>query len=366
MHVAGPRPARARRASVRLAPLAALALAASLAGCDRTPRLVPASADSTRAAADTFAILARDAGAHWESGSEDEAADLSARAAFEALRRRPAASAVQRVRDVLDSLGFAAEVVGDDHTAIANLFSRAEPEGPSWPFLFWREAAGPRRQSIEGRGLHLMDAVTLRFDREGRAGDSSQVAALFGRRSGAGQQPIAMVWRHARGGRWDLVQTLGSDSLGGTGTGEFAAADSGVALETRTFRATPFFDECATCPHLYRSRRFLLGPRGFVRVEDRLVPSTYSTFANFIAALVAGERDRAAKFVVDPTLIEFARRYEWHQPAKGRWRVAPATDETAQEMIFFRGANEAYRVLFEPREGDWRIAGFEATARSLE
>lgn len=350
--------------------LACVALAASVlgaAGCARRgaefPELAADSSAST--AADSFAITVREAQQAWDSGEGDRAASSTARALLEALRRRPQGPWADRTRGLADSLGFGAEVAGGDAIALVNLFARGESEGPTWPHLLWRDESGPRLQTVEGAGLHLKDLATWRFD-GGVARESSQTAALWARRASAGGQPILMVWRRSEGGRWDLLQTLGPDSLGGVGAGSFARGDTTMELATRTFRPTPYFDECASCPHVWRERRFAWTPRGFVRADDRLVPSAYATFAGFVQSLVAGDREAAALFVVDPMLVEFARRYEWDQPSRGRWRVAPATSESASEMLLYRGPNEAFRVAFEAREGAWRVAGFEQTSRVIE
>ncbi len=349
------------------AALAALLAAGALApGCQRKPSLVPASADTSGGGnVDSFTVYARQATESWESGAGDEAAGLSARVVREALLARPNAPWVDRTRGVLDSLGSAGEVAGGDQAEVMNLFSRTDPQGDSWPYLLWHEKAVPRVQAIEGHGMHLMDVATRGFG-AGAPGDSAQAAVLWGKRAGTGQQPVVMVWRYARGGRWDLLQTLGADSLGGTGSGEFANTDSVRELLVRTYRPTPYFDECATCPHVFHERRFGWGPAGFTRLDEHAVPSPYSTFAAFIAALVANDRDRAAQLVVDNSLIDFARHFEWNLAGRGRWRVAPATDESAIEMVFLRGAHDAYRVRFEAQEGEWVIAGFEPTARDIE
>jgi hypothetical protein len=155
---------------------------------------------------------------------------------------------------------------------------------------------------------------------------------------------------------------MGPDSLGGTGSGQFDDHD----LVTRTFGPTPYFDECATCPHVLHERRFEWGPQGFVRVDDRVVASPYATFTAFIAALIAGDRDTAQEQVADASLVEFARRYEWHDPALGRWRPAPGTEANAPEMVFFRGRTDAFRVMFQPRGARWVVLGFESTTRSVE
>ena len=352
--------------SPALAVVALSLVALSLPACTRRPKFVPLAADSSAVAVDSLAVFAREAAQRWESGDEEKGADASARVVHEALRLRPTAPWSDRTRAVLDSLGIAAEISGDDRAMVVNLFSRSEPEGRSWPYLFWRGDAGVRHQGIDGGGLHLGEVATLGFAGAAAPRESAQTAVLWGRRVGGGQQPLLMVWRYARGGRWDLLQTLGADSLGGTGTGEFSVTDSSTEMTVKTFRPTPYFDECATCPHVYHERRFLWGGGGFMRLDDRLVPSPYSTFAALVSALVAGDRPRASRFVVDPSLIDFARHLEWNLPGRGRWRAAPETDESAIQMVFFRGQGEAFRVTFEAREGDWVIAGFEPTVRSLE
>ncbi|MFN8586765.1 MAG: hypothetical protein U0704_03100 [Candidatus Eisenbacteria bacterium] len=348
---------------------ALLALAACVplaAGCNRKPTLMPASADSTAAAPDSFTVHARQAVEAWDAGDDAQGSTASALLAREALEARPNAPWAERLRGVLDSLGIGAEVAGSDRASVVNLFSRTKGEGDSWPWLFWREGGGVRTQALETRGMKLASVATRGMDDASEPGDSAQVAVLWDRRVGAGLQPQLTVWRHAPGGRWDLLQTLGADSLGGVGTGEFAGDDSTTELTTRTFRPTPYFDECATCPHVYHERRFEWGAAGFTRLAEMPVPSPYSTFTAFVAALVANDRARASEEVVDPSLIEFARRLEWHVTTKGRWRVAPATDESALEMVFFRGPKDAFRVMFEPRDGDWMIAGFEPTNRAVE
>jgi hypothetical protein len=350
-----------KQALLRLAAIG-LAFAVAATGCDRKPRLVPASADSTSAGQDSVAILSRMATQLWESGDAEQAAAVSARvvrARLEADASAPNWS--DRANSLLDSLGIACEVQGSGRAVVVNLFSRAETEGQSWPYFFWSEPDGVRLQSLEGRGMRLQGASTRGFDGIA-AGDSAQLAVLWGRRGAAGLQPLLLTWRHARGGRWDLAQTLGPDSLGGTGSGQFDDHD----LVTRTFRATPYFDECATCPHVLHERRFEWQPQGFVRIDDRVVASPYATFTTFISSLIAGDRDTAQEQVADPSLVEFARRYEWHDPALGRWRPAPGTESNAPEMVFFRGRTDAFRVMFQPRGARWVVLGFESTTRSVE
>ncbi len=338
----------------------------SITACDRTPQLIPPEADSLASAPDSFTVLARTAVRKWEEGADDQAAAASARVVHAALRLRPTAPWRERVQGVLDSLGLGGEVAGSDRALVINLFSRIEALGRTWPYLFWREGDDVRLQTIEGGGLHLVEVATRGFGNDGVPTDTAQTAALFDRRVGSGTEPTLMVWKRAAGGRWDLLQLLPGDSLGGTGAGEFVAGDHGVDLTTRTFKPTPYFDECSSCPHVDREARFVWGSKGFRRIDDQLVPSPYSAFTSLIAALIAGDHVRASRHVTDPALVDFARRFDWDEGGKGRWRVAPGTDPSGLQMVFFRGGQDAFRVSFQARDGDWVVSGFEQTQRSIE
>ncbi len=354
---------RAARAASALALLGALAAAA--AGCDRTPQLLPAGADSTKVKRDTLAILARRASERWDAGDDEQGSAMSAGVVLQALRLRPNAPWPQRAKGFLDSLGVASEVAGDQRAIVVNMFSRARGADASYPYLFWHDES-PRMQALEATDLHLADVAARGFTPESKPSDTAQVAVLWGRRAGPGQQPILMVWRYAKGGRWNLAQTLGPDSLGGTGTGEFTGERSNAGLDVRTYRPTPYFEECATCPHVMHERTWVWGTDGFTRTADDVVPSPYAAFTSFVQALVAGDRARAARYVADPALIDFAYRFEWQVPSRGRWRLAPASDESLTAMIFLRGTSDAYRVAFQARDGDWVVSGFEPTVRPLE
>ena len=191
------------------------------------------------------------------------------------------------------------------------------------------------------------------------------VAALFGRRASGGYQPLLMSWKRGRDSRWQLDQTLGPDSLGDFGSGDFEHADSGVVLTARTYRPTPRFEECPTCPHVYHEVRVLWRPAGFARLDERTLPSPYATFARFATALAVDDRELAGQLVNDPHWVDEARRFDFGA-AHGPWRVAPATDENAHEMVFLRGKQEAYRVTFTPHSGDWLIDSITTTSTSIE
>jgi hypothetical protein len=356
---------RARRAAWVACALAALAL---VAGCGRRSRVEYHGSDSlARAQLDSAAIAVRTAQQAWDApGGGPEAARLTAGALARALGGTPPDRWEGRAREFLDSLGVGAEIAAAECAVAVNLFSRADPAAGSWPWLFWCGAKGAEAQAVEGRTMRLQQLVSRGLPARPAKPDTPTplVAALFDRRGALGPEPFVMVWS-LRGGRWDIVQTLGPDSLGGAGSGDFEPADDGALLVARTYRTSRGFDECATCPHAYRVHRFAWGPTGFTRLDQTEVASPYTTFVRFVQALAADDLFTAEMLVTDRYLAEAARRADFGT-ARGLWRVAPATDETATSMVFLRGATEAYRVGFVLRGGEWRIDAIQVTERGVE
>ena len=81
--------------------------------------------------------------------------------------------------------------------------------------------------------------------------------------------------------------------------------------------------------------------------------------------LSVNDREMAQRLVSDSSLLDAAAQNEWGK-SKGLWRLAPGTDESAEEMTFFRGPREAYKVRFISREGRWIITDLHSTQRSVE
>jgi hypothetical protein len=248
----------------------------------------------------------------------------------------------------------------------ANFFSRSDPTAGSWPWVYWCDGTEVRTQAVDGQGMSLVGLAARGLSSEPAAPTGPRgIAALFARRGGGGQQPLLLAWRVA-GDRLELAQTLGPDSLGGVGTGAFETVDDSVlVLGTRTWRPTPRFDECGTCPHVFHQRRFRWGLEGFERVEDVVVPTPYVAFVELIQALTAGDRDGALERVTHPALVESARRAGW-AAVKGPWRAAPGSDERGDELVFYRGAGEAWKVRFGRRGDGWLVDSFEPTTRVIE
>lgn len=361
-----------RRTVVPVARALAPALAAllALAGCSRQPHFVSAAADSSLATpGDSLAERVRVLQERWSAGGGEEAARLTAQVLLADLRARAAADPgmawAGRARALLDSLDVGAEIVGAGCALGVDLFSRADPAAGSWPWLFWCGAGTVEAQAVEGAGLSLTGLVGRGLPGSGAGGAAPGLAALFARRSGGGPQPLAMTWRVA-GGKLELAQTLGPDSLGGVGTGAFETPDdTTVMLAVRTWRPTPRFDECATCPHVFHQRRFRWGPAGFERADDQVVASPYGAFVGLIQALTAGDRDAALRQVTRAALVESARRAGW-ATVMGPWRAAPGSDERRDELVFYRGEKEAWKVRFERRGDGWLVDSFEPTTRVIE
>ncbi|MBI1797627.1 MAG: hypothetical protein HY076_09265 [Candidatus Eisenbacteria bacterium] len=354
-----------------LAAIAAVTGLALLAGCNRQPpKFVPASTDSTaKAAPDSFGVRVTRALERWESQPGDAAAAMTGALIADDLGRHGDRPIAERARTVLDSCGFSGEVSGAGPVAAINLFARSDPSGGAWPSLFWRDGATVRVQPVDGSGMRLVDLAwrPAALDPAHAGADAGgQAALLFTRNGPRGPQPVVLVWRRPTGAAaWTLVQTLGPDSLGGTGSARFVGSPDGAQIEAHTFRGAPGFDECATCPHVMHTLRFAWATDGFAKRADVSVPSPYATFVALIAALKAGDHDLAARRLADPTLLESADRYQWGR-GPGLWRVAPGTEEGANEMVFFHGAREAYRVRFSPRGTDWVVSDLQPVDRSIE
>lgn len=357
--------AAGRMTIARLTSLAAaVLLALGLSSCNRKPRLVPASADSTSAIpSDSSALYVQMARDRWQSGDDSgEAADLTARLILNRMRGDKDQTLGTAAREFVDSLGMGAEVSGRD-PAVVNLFSRSDPTGGSWPFLFWRDGDAVHYQSLDASGLHL-NGVTVEASEAGKA---QRLAAVFLGNGSAGQQPYAFVWARAPGAAsWRLTQSLGTDSLGRTGNARILeGSPDGVVLETRTYTVERGFDECAACPHVYRVHRFRWDTPGLVTASSSAEHNPYATFVQFIVALTTGDRATAGQLVTDPALLGTADGYGW-STARGRWRLAPGMTATSAELLFFHGAQEAYRVRFTTRGDDWVISSIEVTARNVE
>lgn len=349
------------------AALIALATVATLAGCDRAPRLVPAPADSTAALpADSTALYVQWARAGWESPEDaGEAARLTSRLLLDHLRAHPGESLGAVAREFVDSLGLGAEVAGRN-PAVVNLFARSDPSGGSWPFVFWRDGGAARSQLLEAGGMHL-DGVGVEPAAPGEGSKAQRIAVLFSGLGPTGQQPFAFVWRRPpEGASWNLAQSLGADSLGRTGTARvLEGAADGAVLETRTHSVERGFEECPSCPHITRTRRFRWSDAGLTMAGEVVERSPYATFVQLVRALLAGDRETAERLVADGSLLSAADGYEWGRP-KGLWRLAPGAAANTSELVVFRGAHEAYRIHFAPRSDDWVVSGFEPTSRSVE
>lgn len=359
-------------AAVRAAAVVGLLIACgwTAAGCQRRTSLVTIPADSTgMAIADSAEIAVRDAQQLWDTGTPDVAAAATARLLAREFRGREPGAWRERASYLLDSLGVGAEFAEAPCGLIVNFFSRSDPDGGAWPYLYWCGANGVALQAIEGKNLHLQSLVARGLVGTGVGSDTlRRIAAVFTRRAAGGSQPLVFTWEPGSNGpeHWVVIQTLGPDSLGGYGTAGFdAISDTEAELSARTYRTPPGFAECATCPHAYTTARFRWTPEGFERTDFATVPSPYASFAAFIQALVADDRAAAETHVSDPALVAEALNLEWHVK-KGPWRPAPDVDESPLNLTFFRGQKDSYTVHFRSQGRDFVITGFEPVVRSVE
>ncbi len=343
-----------------------VALALLIAGCDRSPHFKAAGADSTAAVpADSNAIyvqLAQDRWADPDGGSQ--AADLAARVVLQSLRNKPSEPLADRARELIDSLTFGAETAGNRGFVVANFFARSNPGGGSYPYLFWRDGSITHDQPLDAGGMRLIGAIQ---DPTQDLATGARVAVLFSRQGPGGQQPFAFVWqRPPNGASWRLAQSLGPDSLGATGVARFVDSPSdGVVMISHATVSARGFDECPTCPHIDRLRRFRWGPQGMTVASEEIERTPYYAFVQLIQALAASNRDQAQEWVADPSILDAAIGSGWGA-SKGLWRLAPGSSGDARDLLLFRGSQEAYRVHFAPKGDSWVVTGFEPSNRNIE
>jgi hypothetical protein len=94
-------------------------------------------------------------------------------------------------------------------------------------------------------------------------------------------------------------------------------------------------------------------------------PSPYQSFVQFVNLLAAGDERGASAWATEGSVTRDARKLGWDEPGPG-WRLAPGGEESRDQMVFYRGPREAYRVTFELRDGRWKLAGVEPTERTIE
>jgi hypothetical protein len=344
----------------QVAALLALCVLLLSAGCDRRPRLRGPEADSLATAVDPVEKLVQSVVRQWNEGAPADAATTTA----EWLALRLAATDgpwEQTASALVDSLGIGAECAGGEGFVVVNLFSRSEIDGPTWPWVFWRAGDAVRSQALADGGRHLAAAASVALEGDVPT-DTARLAVLWSQASRSGRRLQSVTWRWD-GSSWERQQELGPESLGGTGTGRFEDG----ALVTRTWTPTPRFEEIgANALHVEHERRFVWTTDGFVLESEARVPSPYASFAGFITALIADDRELAATYVVDRSLVEFARRLRWHEVSLGGWRVAPGTEAGLLQPVFFRGPRDAFQVNFERSGDQFLITGFMATERSVE
>lgn len=341
-----------------------------LAGCQRKTNIVVIPGDSTATGVvDSSVIALRDAQQMWESGNPADAAAATAKVLARDFIGHEPGEWHERASYLMDSLGVGGEFADAPCALAVNFFSRSNPDGGSWPYVYWCGDKGPSMQALEGKNLHLQAILSRGVVQTGVGTDSlRRLAAVFVRRAAGGAQPLLMTWALPLKGpeHWSIVQTLGADSLGGYGTASLeGVADTTANLVVRSYRVAPGFVECATCPHAYSSSRFAWSAQGFTRTETQTVPSPYATFARFIQALVANNRMAAEEFVSEPTLVLEATKFEWHVK-KGPWRTAPGDTESPSVMTFLRGPKDAYTVHFRAQSQGYVITGFEPVSPSTE
>jgi hypothetical protein len=147
--------ARARRIvdGLTLAAILAVAAAATLplAACHRKPTLFTGNDSASVTSPDSARAWRDRAQQLWDDPDQrDEAAALTARILRDEFKPLEASGWQDRARFVLDSLAIGGEFAVAPCAMVVNLFPRAQPDGGSWPFVFWCSHDTAAVQALEG------------------------------------------------------------------------------------------------------------------------------------------------------------------------------------------------------------------------
>jgi hypothetical protein len=192
------------------------------------------------------------------------------------------------------------------------------------------------------------------------------------RRSPAGQQPAAWLFRVPQADSTSLVWPEGSWGLSGVGSAEvnivrLKAGGAPRIAVTRAVLPNPLFDECPSCPHLEGDLTYRIEGPALVIEKRRAQATPYAAFVHFIEALSAGDSDGAFINAASADVVSQGRSLGLdHLPHGGRWRIAPGSSATSIDQIYLRGDEGAVRVLSAPGDSGFVITSISPTTFTLD
>jgi hypothetical protein len=228
-------------------------------------------------------------------------------------------------------------------------------------FMYWKRGDDLRMQGAEFRGgLHPSMRVWWTGDRNApyewgviEEGASPQVLRF------------SLFQLDAVGSSWALRQDEDTwPVLGGAGEATWADLDRDGRPELVSWlRADTdsLFTECADCPHLLTERTYVEGRDGFEFLDERLLPSPYTTFVAFVRLLHDHNLTAAGRLLEQPDKVREAVALGFgDQHGRGTWSVEYGEPGVRWprwlELRFAgRGAPRRYVVHFVAHAGHWLV-----------
>ena len=192
------------------------------------------------------------------------------------------------------------------------------------------------------------------------------------RRSPAGPQPAAWLFRVPKADSTSLLWPEGSWGLSGVGSAEvnIVRAKEGAVPRiavTRAVLPNPLFDECSSCPHLEGDLTYRIDGAALVLEKRRAQATPYAAFVHFVEALTSGDSDGAFLNAANADVVSQGRNLGLdHLPRGGRWRIAPGYPATSLDQVYLRGDEGAVRVLTAPGDSGFVVTSISPTTFTLD
>jgi hypothetical protein len=192
------------------------------------------------------------------------------------------------------------------------------------------------------------------------------------RKSPAGPQPAAWLFRVPTSDSSAVLQPEGSWGLSGVGSPDVEIVrapgkPSPRIAVTRAVLPNPMFDECASCPHLEGDLTYRIDGAALVIDSRRQQDSPYAAFVRLIEALASGDEHGVFASAANADVVSQARALGLYKRASaGRWRIAPGSAASSLDQVYLHGEDGAYRVLAAPGDSGFVITSISATTFKLD
>jgi hypothetical protein len=330
--------------------------------------------------ADAASALARNAfTAAWAQAAEDRK-DAQQAGTTERLPvvLKDAPPTPDAVKDALTKVGLAAAIVtADGHPALWQVVlsdpvgsASAATEFWAWPdtksggALPTLQSLPPRAPALRAFGPDAVGGLAVTSD-----GHVAHLASAWARPRGRGGLAVALAERKLDAqARWSVKASqalpLEVDSVAFAPAGGDGSAPPAL-LVTGAGARDPLFDDCPTCPHLDRAQRYEFAGGAYRLAEERVQPSPYAAFVQFMHALAEGTPDSALPYALDPGVIDEAVKLGLDRHV-GTLRAVPGT--TAQDVTqrFRMPDGQGIEVTLEPRGDHWVVGDVRAASITIE